>query len=768
MRTCLTLLLAGGLAVHAAERPARHPLDPRGQVHLPIGIPNSVDALKTFVEAEGSFSPGFGTYGVYCWVWDDAAQRLYAPTMDDVPCAHGLAPGGLLIPWSKWRAGEVEVKTEVCQVEKPSPRGKAQVVAARVILTNTGNRSRQVNLFIALRPLGPAGGPVNTFEFEGTAARVNGRPALLVGPRDLGPRGWASDQDDVALAALRGGWPGHGPVRDRRSSVSGECSGGFSFPMTLDPGSARSVFCLCPVLPGQRAAGHRWDGVSAWAQFDLNPPNPAAGGEIQPDPGLDFYRSLDVNELFAEAAAHGSNLQQRVRLQLPDPRWAESYAAIVGHAALCLNQGAPDVAVVNYNVFNRDGMYVANIFQKSGNPELAEAAIDYFLGHPFNGRVQPEADNPGQILWVLGEHWKFTRNRAWLIRIYASVRKLAAMIRYYRTTPGPHWVWDTRLDFGEALPASQRKELKPGACDGFNPNYTEAYDVAGLRAAAMLAQALARGGAGDRGGGAEEVGRALTTAASEDEAAWGRLAGELLAAYERKFGSDLPKGYGSYAVLWPCRLYPFTEGRAFEQFRHLGAQRPTDWRYFPLARAHQGLLAGNRAAAFETLNTHLDHPQMRGWYAFDEGGPSGVGGWHHVRTAWPIARHANGTPQSTVAMPHGWAVAEFHLLLRDALLFEDGDRLVLLAGVPPGWFQHPAGMKGVNLPTHFGPCAFDYAVTPAGATLKLDSAAPAGCALRLPPSLKVTARREGSRLPRAANGEITVPPRTRQVDLAFE
>jgi len=40
--------------------------------------------------------------------------------------------------------------------------------------------------------------------------------------------------------------------------------------------------------------------------------------------------------------------------------------------------------------------------------------------------------------------------------------------------------------------------------------------------------------------------------------------------------------------------------------------------------------------------------------------------------------------------------------------------------------------------------------------------------LRLPPDLKVTARRDGSRLPRAANGEITIPPRTRQVDLAFE
>ena len=86
--------------------------------------------------------------------------------------------------------------------------------------------------------------------------------------------------------------------------------------------------------------------------------------------------------------------------------------------------------MANYNVFNRDGMYVANIFQKTGNFDLAALAIDYFLGHPFNGRVQPEADNPGQILWILGEHWRFTRQRPWLERVYPAVRQIAAVVAY--------------------------------------------------------------------------------------------------------------------------------------------------------------------------------------------------------------------------------------------------------------------------------------------------------------------------------------------------
>jgi hypothetical protein len=730
-------------------------------MHIPIGIANTVDSLKTFVEAEGNFSPGFGSYGIYFWVWDDSARKLYAPTMDGVKCEHGLGERCTLIPWAKWHAGGVEVKTEVCQVKRRMPVGPilvdntvpfrmhsdAFLVGARVHLSNQGKRNARLSLYTALRPLGPSGGPVKEIAADRSSLQVEKKVVLhACGSRpffgESAPQAGVLATDTVADWARRGELP----ARHQATSETGDCSGAFKFDFDLPPGETRTFGFICPVLPGRYALGHKWDGVSTWAQFDLNPAHAAEGDVSQPVLDPQEWGKITVDDLFNEATAYWSRLQQRVRLQLPDRRWAESFAAIVGHAALCLNEGAPDVAVVNYNVFNRDGMYMANIFQKSGNFDLAEQAIDYFLRHPFNGRVQPEADNPGQILWVMGEHWRFTRKRDWLKRVYPAAQKLAAMIHYYRTTPGPHWVWDTSLDFGDALPKNQRKALKPGACDGFNPNYTEAYDIAGLRGALTLA---------------EEIGN------QEDASAWRKLADDLFALYERKFSLDLPKGYGSYSVLWPCRLYPFGEGRAFEQFRGVGAQKPTDWRYFPLARAHQGLLAGNRAAGHETLNIHLAHPQMQGWYAFDEGGPSGVGGWYHVRTTWPVERNKDGSPKSTRAMPHGWAIAEYHLLLRDSLLFEDGDKLVLLSGVPPDWFKHPGGMKVEKMPTHFGLCSFDYTPKAGGAMLKLNSAAPGGCVLRVPLELKARVAADNQVLSAQPNGDFLLPPGTRQARLDF-
>jgi hypothetical protein len=122
LATVSTATIAGSL-------PAR--LDPRGTLHIPIGILDTVDALKTFVEAAGNFSPGCGSYRLYFWVFDHTTGKLIAPTMKDLSCTHGLTPEGYLISWSAWRAGELTVKTSVCEVQRRSPAGPIFVVGPR-------------------------------------------------------------------------------------------------------------------------------------------------------------------------------------------------------------------------------------------------------------------------------------------------------------------------------------------------------------------------------------------------------------------------------------------------------------------------------------------------------------------------------------------------------------------------------------------------------------------------------------------------------------
>ena len=713
-------------------------LDPHGKVHIPIGIANSLDTLKTFVEAEGCFSPGVGSYGVYFWLFDRKARKLFAPTMPDAMCEHGLAGGRYLIPWAKWSTGEIAVRSEVCEVKTSSPGGDIYVVGSRVTVRNTSDQEGDILLYVALRPLGPAGFAVTELAVspEGDALLVEGHAAIVSVRRPS--HSGVLPTDTIGGLALEG----RVPAEERATSPTGDCSGALCFELTVEPDKTETLEFVCPVLPGRRAVGHKWDGVSEWAQFDLAELNPTSGGLLQPDPGLEYYRRLDVSELFAEAEDYWRRLTGKVKLDLPDKRWEEAFAAIIGHAAMTMNEGAPDVAVVNYNVFNRDGVYVANIFQKSGNFDLAAEAIDYFVEHPFNGRSYPEADNPGQILWAMGQQLDFTLDEKWAARIYPAARKIAEMIEYYRTTEAPHWVAMDSLEFGENLPEDKRRELKPGRCDGFHPEYTQAFDIAGLHAAAILAEPISQ---------------------SAGVAKWSTVAERLYQAYDAEFGGTLGNKYGDYSVLWPCRLYPLDSDQARQQFKSKGAQKPGGWRYFPLARAHQGLLAGNREAGYGTLQLHLDHEQMKGWYAFDEGGKSGSGGWNRLRTTW------NGD----VAMPHGWAIAEFWLLLRDCLVFEDNlvFGLVLLSGIPPDWFTHAAGFAIEDMPVHFGTLDLAWKPRPGGATLELtvsEAAAMYPSVLRLPPSLNARVTVAGRTIRLEAPGEFVLPPRTRQAEVDFK
>jgi hypothetical protein len=692
----------------------RAALDPVGQIHIPIGIANTLDPLKTFVEAEGVISPGFATYGIYFWVYDVQAARLLAST--EQTCTHGLNDTGSLIPWSSWQANNLNVKTEICEVAKPYGSNQGYVTAVRLTIKNLATTQRQVKAYSALRPMGPAGWTVKALSVgaDSSALLVDGHTAL-VASQPVSAAG-VSNTDNIGATAQTGGIPAA-----KTASSTGTCSGALRQDLTLAAGETKVLQFVCPVLPGKRAWRHQWDGVDSWAQHDLAAINPDTGGILQPDPGLDAYKQMNVDQLFTEATNYWKSVAGNATIVTPDKRWAECLAAIIGHTAISVNEHAPDVTVINYNTYNRDGTYTANILQKSGNLDLAAGCItDYFFKHPFSGRSYPEADNPGQILWVTGQQWLFGRDKAWLQTVYPSVQKIAAMIHYYRTTTGTLWINMNGLDFGSAVPANQRRQFTPGACDGTNFNYTEAYDLAGIRAAIAMAQAMGN---------------------TVDEQAWQKFADSLFTQYDAKYGGNLGDGYGSYSVLWPCRLYPLTSGKAFDQFRNNGASSTGEWRYFPLARSHQGLLAGNRAAGYQTINNHLADPQMQGWYAFDEGGGSGTAGWEKI-TNW--TKWDPGT-----AMPHGWANAEVFLLLRDCLAFEDGSQVLLMPGVDEAWFKGPNPVQVSGLETWFGKLTYKYICFQGYAELRLGSVAqpPLGFVLRLPASLSATVTIGGTAVP---------------------
>ncbi|RMD84967.1 MAG: hypothetical protein D6820_00465, partial [Lentisphaerae bacterium] len=343
-------------------------------------------------------------------------------------------------------------------------------------------------------------------------------------------------------------------------------------------------------------------------------------------------------------------------------------------------------------------------------------------------------------------HWLLTRDNSWFEYVYPHVNKLARLIHYVRTAPEPHWI-EENGNFADAASPHTRKKLEPGACDGYHPEYTEAFDIAGLRAAAQLA------------------------AIAEDKHAqseFDQLADRLLEQYHQRYGHDLAKDYGKYCVLWPCRLYPLDVGPGHDCFHGQPLLPLVKWRYFPLLSAHQSLLAGNRTAGHQTIANYLAEEQMRGWFLLDEGGPSGLGAWPAILTTWSWNMNREGFPASGCAMPDGWGLAELWLLMRDSLFFEDGGKLILLAGVSPDWFFSSDPIEIFHMPTWFGPCTWTYQAQKTGAILTISEGAPPhGYILRFPPQFAGEAVIDGKHAI-TFHGDLSLPSSTREVKIVFD
>jgi hypothetical protein len=102
---------------------------------------------------------------------------------------------------------------------------------------------------------------------------------------------------------------------------------------------------------------------------------------------------------------------------------------------------------------------------------------------------------------------------------------------------------------------------------------------------------------------------------------------------------------------------------------------------------------------------------------------------------WPEAIHPRSGGGAYGDGQHGWASADWLLLLRRMGLFEEGARLVLGVGWPAAWFDQPGELAVEAAPTCFGPLDLVLTWDRAGAitlTLTMPTPPPDGTDLWLP------------------------------------
>ncbi|OQW90786.1 MAG: hypothetical protein BWK78_06190 [Thiotrichaceae bacterium IS1] len=327
-----------------------------------------------------------------------------------------------------------------------------------------------------------------------------------------------------------------------------------------------------------------------------------------------------------------------------------------------------------------------------------------------------EWDSNGEALWAIGR----------FDRINNPANKFGSGMYYPYILLGARWLRDNRSAYGLLHSGWSAEHIG----DKDKPHYWDDFwGMAGLYEAAKLAERI----------GANEVGEIWSAYHSLKQATANSIRWVLSEQARRGYWETfIPTGPGDVgrldstvigilAYFHPCRLYMGSKlgddidlaarmtletiwGHFIDSggFRHDSA-----WNcygpYLTLQLAHAFLLIGDKKRMDICLNWCVEvayskisrYPSTESWEVIQ-------GGWNEQH-CYPISKDFKEFPAGSWYMgdiPHGWACAEFMMLLRDILFFEadeDGEPHIYIApGVMPHWFQQDEPIEVSDATTIFG------------------------------------------------------------------
>jgi hypothetical protein len=199
--------------------------------------------------------------------------------------------------------------------------------------------------------------------------------------------------------------------RNGRGDATGE-GDGLRWTLELAPGESHDVYVFIPSITLTKG-----EEIAALRERDFN----AAARRI-----CDFWRDLTA---------------QGTQITTPEPWLNDFYKAHARHLFVnCLKEIGSDrlhahVGTFHYGVFPNESVMMISDLDRRGYHKAAEQCLDSFLHYQgtvqflgnyrskdglFYGAGGEEDGNynksHGYVMWAMGEHWWFTRDRAWMER----------------------------------------------------------------------------------------------------------------------------------------------------------------------------------------------------------------------------------------------------------------------------------------------------------------------------------------------------------------
>ncbi|AXA35522.1 MAG: hypothetical protein D6691_01695 [Candidatus Hydrogenedentota bacterium] len=605
---------------------------------------------EAIVDPRGAVTPWPNGWSLDTWLEVD--QQLRFPSrLPDTQVSQELVEG---IPWIRTTM-KFPAATLVTEDWAVSVEGRACIVHLAT-LTNQTSSPLPCSLIFALRPTNPEGISIIKRLAYHTQGFLLVEDQLAVALIEK-PAKWL-------LSTHRDGDVAHLFPRRSKSDPIVHCPVGLanacvSYPTTLQPGQSMSRIAVMPLEPTHPR---------------FFPLQTVRGEHL-------LMTREDTRREWSEKLARG------LQIEVPDARYQQCFNANKAFLLL-LNDGYEITAgpFTYHRHWFRDAAYMLSALSRLGyHQEVAQVLSFYPLKQWKNGYFcsqKGEWDSTGQAIWSIMEHYRLTGDVNCLRDLYPAVRR------------GAIWIEKKRHDV--TVSKTKPRGLMPAgfSAEHLGPNdhyyWDNFWSLKGLEDALEAARVLGiREDAEKFQSWAESYRRDILHAIQKD------IEHSEVHALPAAPGRPPDAGMiGNICAAYPLQLFSITETQWLRRTLEFIRNHLFHGDGFYQEMIHSGINSYLTMQVAQCLVQLKDEEAFRLIdYMLELASPT----W-----CWPEAIHPRTLGGCMGDGHHGWAAAEWLLLMRGLLIEEADDELHLTRLLPKSWTCPGQSVSLQNAPTYFG------------------------------------------------------------------
>lgn len=620
---------------------------------------------EAVVDPRGLVTPWCDGWSADVWLLE--GDKLHAPSQLDSVRQYNVAR--LPIIRTTFAAGGHEVRSEVFAAKV----AQRDAVLQKVIVKNTGGVKRKATLVFSLRPYNPEGLSVVREAAAGSRGFTANKKTAVVflnEPDFVDCSNEADGDVSLSLAARRG--------RGSAKCRVGLANAAAGYDIETEPGAEKTFWFVMPV---------KADGLmDAWAESVIR---------------------TDPDEIYVHTYREWTErLADTVKIELPDEELQRAFDINKAYLLLLWDGNAICPGPFTYHHFwFRDAAFQVSALDKMGFTKEAAQALDSYPGRQrkdgFFISQNGEWDANGQAMWALFEHYKYTRDKGFLEKVYPSMVKGCEWIKKKRmSTTG-----DRNSDVYGLLPAGFSAEH-------LGPNdyyyWDDFWCLAGVRAAELASAAL--GKPDEQKEFHQEYDRYLGHIEASLARVGKKLGRPLIpASPNRRMNSG---AIGSICTIYPLDIYPIDDERMANTLEEIRRISFFGDGFFQNIH-HSGV---NVYLTLQYAQCLIRRGDYYAWNMLRY-----VLGLASPTFTWPEAVHPRTGGGVMGDGHHGWAVADFLHFVRNLLLLEEGGNLVVFPLIPKDWLEEGKKVSIREAPTYFGKFSVTMNAGKRGAKIEFDN-----------------------------------------------